>query len=64
SNLVRSCALVQLDLPTIGRPAILAFGVRHPDRFHPHQGGELLEFLGEVMSLTLDRCLAEGDFEV
>ncbi|MFM9890460.1 MAG: DUF484 family protein [Rickettsiales bacterium] len=64
SSLVRSCALVQLELPTIGRPAILAFGVRHPDRFHPHQGGELLEFLGQVMSLTLDRCLAEGDFEV
>lgn len=64
SNLVRSCALVRLDLPTIKRPAILAFGVRHADRFHPHQGGELLHFLGEVMSVTLDRCLSEGDFSV
>ena len=64
SSLVRSCALVQLELPTIGRPAILAFGVRHPDRFHPHQGGDLLEFLGEVMSTVLDRCLADGDFTV
>lgn len=62
SNLVRSCALVRLDLPTIKRPAVLAFGVRHADRFHPHQGGELLGFLGQVMSVVLDRCLVEGDF--
>lgn len=62
SNLVRSSALVRLDLPTIKRPALLAFGVRHADRFHPHQGGELLGFLGQVMNIVLDRCLAEGDF--
>lgn len=61
SSLVRSSALVQLELPTIGRPAILAFGVRHADRFHPHQGGELLAFLGQVMSAVLDRCLTEMD---
>lgn len=64
SSLVRSCALVRLELPTIGRPAILAFGVRHTDRFHPHQGGELLGHLGEVMSIILDRCLTESDFTV
>ncbi len=62
SNLVRSCALVRLDLPQIKRPAVLAFGVRHADRFHPHQGGELLGFLGQVMSIILDRCLTESDF--
>lgn len=62
SNLVRSCAFVRLELPTIKRPAILAFGVRHTDRFHPHQGGELLGFLGTVMSIVLDRCLTESDF--
>jgi hypothetical protein len=61
SNLVRSCALVRLELETIGRPAILAFGVRHADRFHPHQGGEMLGFLGEVMSIVLDRCLSQSD---
>lgn len=61
SNLVRSCALVRLDLKTIGRPAVLAFGVRHADRFHPHQGGELLGFLGEVMEIVLDRCLSQSD---
>ena len=64
SSLVRACALVRLDLPTIKRSAILAFGVRHADRFHPHQGGELLGFLGEVMSIVLDRCLTETDFSV
>lgn len=61
SNLVRSSAFVRLDLPTIKRPAILAFGVRHADRFHPNQGGELLGFLGEVMSVVLDRCLVDID---
>ncbi len=64
SSLVRSSALVRLDLPTIKRPAILAFGVRHADRFHPHQGGELLGFLGEVMSIVLDRCLVDIDLSV
>jgi uncharacterized protein YigA (DUF484 family) len=64
SSLVRSCALVRLELKHIGRPAILCFGVRHADRFHPHQGGEMLAFLGEVMSLVLDRCLVESDFTV
>ena len=64
SNLVRSCALVRLELPSIGRTAILAFGVRHTDRFHPHQGGDMLGFLGQVMSVILDRCLTESDFPV
>lgn len=61
SNLVRSCALVRLELETVNRPAVLAFGVRHNGRFNPQQGGELLGFLGEVMSLTLDRCLHASD---
>ena len=64
SSLVRSCALVRLELPNIKRPAILCFGVRHADRFHPHQGGEMLGFLGEVMSVVLDRCLTESEFPV
>jgi len=40
---------------------VLAFGVRHADRFHPHQGGELLGFMGDVMSLVLDQCLSNSD---
>ena len=62
SSLVRSCALVRLDLPTIKRSAVLAFGVRHADRFHPHQGGEMLGFLGDAMTIVLDRCLVNSDF--
>ncbi len=61
SSLVRSCALVRLDLETVGRPAILAFGVRHSGRFNPQQSSELLGFLGEIMSITLDRCLNQSD---
>lgn len=61
SNLVRSCAFVRLELSEIKRPAILAFGVRHADRFDPHQGGELLSFLGEVMSIVLDHALRQSD---
>lgn len=60
SSIVRSCALVRLDLDTAGRPALLAFGVRHNGRFHPQQGGELLGFLGQVVGTTLDRCLSVG----
>lgn len=64
SNIVRSCALVRLELPQVGKPALLAFGVRHSGRFNPQQGGELLGFLGEVLSAQLDRALAiSGDFE-
>jgi uncharacterized protein YigA (DUF484 family) len=61
SNLVRSCAFVRLELADIKRPAILAFGVRHADRFHQHQGGEFLSFLGEVMGVVLDNCLRQSD---
>ncbi len=61
SSLVRSTALVRLELESIGRTAILAFGVRVADRFHPHQGGEMLAFLGEVMEIVLDRCLSQTD---
>jgi len=64
SNLVRSCALVRLDLEQAGKPAILAFGVRDSGHFAPHQGGDLLSFLGAVMSSVLDRCLNETELPV
>ena len=60
SSIVRSCALVRLELEDAGKPAILAFGVRHSGRFNPAQGGELLAFLGQAMSITLNRCLELG----
>jgi uncharacterized protein YigA (DUF484 family) len=58
SRLVRSCALVRLELEHTGRPALLAFGVRHQGRFNPAQGHELLGFLGDIMSASLDRAFA------
>lgn len=64
SNMVRSCALLRLDLEKVGKPAILAFGVRDSGHFHPHQGSDLLGFLADVMSAVLDRCLSETELPV
>lgn len=57
--LIQSCALLRLDLEMTGKPIILAFGVRYPDRFHPGQGVELLNFLGQIVAYQLDRYLHE-----
>jgi uncharacterized protein YigA (DUF484 family) len=57
--LIQSCALLRLELELTGRPVILAFGVRYPDRFHPGQGIELLNFLGQIVAHQLDRYLHE-----
>jgi uncharacterized protein YigA (DUF484 family) len=58
-SLIQSCALLRLDLEMTGKPVILAFGVRYPDRFHPGQGIELLNFLGQIVAHQLDRYLHE-----
>ncbi len=57
--LIQSCALVKLELEHTGRPVILAFGVRYPDRFHTGQGVELLNFLGQIVAHQLDHYLHE-----
>ena len=57
--LIQSCALLKLELERAGRPVILAFGVRYPERFHPGQGIELLNFLGQIVAHQLDRYLSE-----
>lgn len=57
--LIQSCALVRLEMVQTGRPVILAFGVRYPDRFHPGQGVELLHFLGQIVAQQLDQYLHE-----
>lgn len=61
TDLARSVALLYLELPSAGRDAILAFGVRHPDRFHAGQGTELLSFLARITEYKLDTCLKEVD---
>src|SRR3546814_3065129 len=47
--LVRSDALVRLSVSSATPPALLAFGTRHAERFHPGQATELLGFLSRVL---------------
>jgi hypothetical protein len=46
ATLVRSQALVRLNLRREAPRGLIAFGARAPDRFHTGQGTELLVFLG------------------
>ena len=62
SNLVRSAALLHLNLERSGKQAILAFGVRANDHFHPQQGGELLQFLADIAAVKLDDTFQRGEF--
>lgn len=63
AGLIRSCALIRMALPDTHREALLVFGVRHPDRFHPQQGVELLQFLARVVEYKLDACLIREGIE-
>ncbi len=58
-ELIQSCALLRLELGTVDRSVLLAFGVRHKDRFHAGQGIELLHFLAQIVAHQLDRYLHE-----
>lgn len=53
-EMTASCALLRLKLDKIGRDVMLAFGVRHKDRFNPGQGIELLNFLAQIVAHQLD----------
>ncbi len=53
-DMIESCALLRLELEKVNRHVILAFGVRHKDRFHPGQGIELLHFLAQIVAHQLD----------
>ncbi|MDE3060235.1 MAG: DUF484 family protein [Pseudomonadota bacterium] len=59
ADMIRSCALLRLQMETVDRNIILAFGVRHKDRFHPGQGIELLHFLAQVVAHQLDSYLKD-----
>ncbi len=63
SGLVASCVLLKLQLTQTGRKALLAFGVRSKGHFHPHQGVELLSFLGKVIEHRLDQLLHGSGLE-
>lgn len=59
AGLIQSCALLRLDLELVNRNVILAFGVRHKDRFHTGQGIELLHFLAQIVAHQLDLYLQD-----
>lgn len=58
-GLVASCALLRLELDTVGKNVVLAFGVRYKERFHPGQGIELLHFLAQIVAFQLDAYLLD-----
>ena len=60
ASLVRSQALLRLQLRRDAPLGILAFGSRTPGKFHPGQGTELLIFLGKVAELTFRGWLDRG----
>lgn len=57
AGLVRSEALVPLDLGIPGHRGLLAFGAEDGRRFSPEHGTDLVAFLGSVVALTLRRWL-------
>jgi len=60
ATLVRSQALLRLQLRRDAPVGLLAFGSRTPSKFHPGQGTELLTFLGKVVELTFRGWLDRG----
>jgi len=56
-DMIASCALLRLELETVGKHILLAFGVRYKDRFHPGQGIELLHFLAQIVAYQMDTYL-------
>jgi uncharacterized protein len=58
-DMIASCALLRLELETVGKNVVLAFGVRYKDRFQPGQGIELLHFLAQIVAYQMDMYLGE-----
>lgn len=53
SDLVRSSALVRVEISNESPAAIIAFGTRDSGKFHAGQGTELLDFLGRVVESVI-----------
>jgi uncharacterized protein len=60
ASLVRSQALLRLQLRRDAPLGIVAFGSRTPNKFHPGQGTELLTFLCKVVERTIRGWLDRG----
>ena len=63
SGIVRSAAMLRLQLPKTKRYGLIAFGVKEAGWFHPRQGVELLIFLARVLELRLDEGLRSSGIE-
>ncbi len=57
--MIASCALLRLNMESVDRNILLAFGVRHKNRFHSGQGIELLNFLAKIVAHQLDKYLQD-----
>jgi len=53
ADLVRSYALVRLNIGSETPPALLALGSRNPTKFNPGQATELLVFLARSLELMI-----------
>jgi uncharacterized protein YigA (DUF484 family) len=53
AELVRSDALLRLNISSHAPAGLIAFGARHPGYFHAGQGTELMSFLGRVMEFGI-----------
>lgn len=61
ASLVRSQILLRINIGIGTPPAILAFGSRDPDLFHPGQGTEQIAFLAQVIERLFRAWLHTSD---
>lgn len=57
AGLVRSAALLRLEVSTKAPNGLLAIGTRTPGKFHVAQGTELLHFLGRAVAIAIAQWL-------
>ena len=53
AGLIRSEALIRLEISRKTPPALLALGSRKAEQFHPGQGTELMSFLAQALALSI-----------
>lgn len=53
AGLVRSQAILRIDVSAMTPPAILAFGSRDPETFQPGQGTELISFIARIIERSM-----------
>lgn len=61
ASLVRSEALIRMEISVSTPPALLAFGSRDPEKFHPGQATELIGFLAAALESVIRGWLTLPD---